>query len=68
MDGETNSSNDENGIGCCGLIGSLCYIFAFVDFFTGILGIYDITGVPYSPLVASLIGYIFVKLSNDNKK
>ena len=71
MDGETNSSNDasndKSGAGWCGRIGSLCYIFAFVDFLTRTLDLYDITGVPYAPFIICLIGFIFHRFSINKK-
>lgn len=40
-------------------IGYLCYAFGVIDFAGMFLG-YDLTGVPWSPIVAGVIGSIFI--------
>ncbi|MBD3240002.1 MAG: hypothetical protein GF331_05405 [Chitinivibrionales bacterium] len=43
------------------ILAILCYAFAIADFGLYLFG-YDITGVSWSPLVAALLGSMFMKL------
>ena len=44
------------------VIGSLCVVFSLIDF-AGMYFHYDITGVPWSPLVAGGVGGVFLKMA-----
>ena len=44
------------------VLGFLCQTFAAIDFAGMFLG-YDLTGVPWSPLVAGGIGWLFYQLA-----
>jgi hypothetical protein len=45
-------------------LGYLCHVFALVDF-AGMFFKYDLTGVSWSPIVAGLLGSLFLKLGED---
>jgi len=45
-------------------LGFLCYAFGALDYILGKFGIFDITGVFWSPILAGIIGTVFVKLSD----
>ena len=42
-------------------LGYLCYGFAVVDLGLYWLGIYDLTGVSWSPIAAAVVGSVLVK-------
>lgn len=46
------------------ILGFLCYAFALADFGLYLFG-YDITGVSWSPIVAVLLGSIFMKMAKS---
>ena len=48
------------------VLGFICYAFGLVDF-CGMFFHYDITGVPWSPIVAGLVGSGFVSAGRKNK-
>ena len=48
------------------LLGMLCYLFAIIDF-AGIFFQYDLTGVPWSPIVASFIGSFLMHIGNPDE-
>lgn len=43
------------------VLGMLCYGFAAVDLGLYLLGIADLTGVTWSPIAASMLGWVFMK-------
>jgi hypothetical protein len=45
----------------CIVLAYLCYAFAVIDF-CGMFLEYDITGVPWSPIVAGVIGSVFLAM------
>jgi DNA-directed RNA polymerase subunit RPC12/RpoP len=47
------------------ILGYLCQLFAVIDF-AGMFFGYDLTGVPWSPLVASGIAWVFFQLAKMN--
>ena len=49
------------------VLGLICYVFGLVDF-AGMFFHYDITGVPWSPIVAGLIGSAFIGIGNAKEK
>jgi len=46
------------------ILAYLCYAFAVADIVLANTGIYDMTGVIWSPLVAAGLGWVFMKLHN----
>lgn len=46
------------------LLGFLCYAFAVIDFAGMFLG-YDLTGVSWSPIVAGVIGSVFISAAQS---
>ncbi len=44
-------------------LGVLCYLFAIVDF-AGMFFKYDITGVSWSPIVAVVVGSLFMNMGS----
>ena len=45
-------------------LGAICYLFALIDFAGMFLG-YDITGVPWSPIVAGFIGQVLISMDEE---
>jgi len=45
------------------ILGYLCCAFGALDYLSGIFGIFDMTGVSWSPILAVVIGIVFFTLS-----
>ncbi len=57
--------NDNNGSGMV-MLGYLAYLFAAIDFMGMFFG-YDLTGVPWSPIVAGIIGQALISAGGGEK-
>ena len=49
-----------------GILGLLCCAFAIIDF-AGMFFGYDLTGVPWSPIVAGAIGQLLMSAAEDTE-
>jgi hypothetical protein len=50
-----------------GILGFLCIVFGIIDFL-GMFFHYNLTGVSYSPIIASIVGSVLIKQGSKLEK